>query len=122
MYWLPWLEFIGAVIIFPLISAIGFVINALIIIVISRKKNQSEYFKGARIYKFIVLNAIFNMIECFLSSPSIVDIFVHTNSIFCPSFTEIRAVHLFRTKTKYDLIETFKTSYNYYSSILNNNC
>ena len=84
-YVLEWAEFIGPVITFPLTSLIGFILNLMIALVITYKTNQKDIFKRKRMFEYILVNSIFNMIECFLSLLTVMGECLGNNSIFCSS-------------------------------------
>ena len=83
MYILQWIELIGPIITFPLVSILGFISNLLIVLVIRNKTNQKEIFKGKRIYQYMLINSLFNMAECFLSVFTLMGECLGLNSLFC---------------------------------------
>ena len=109
IYVVEWIELVGPVIIFPIVSTLGFVVNLLIIVIIRKKKYQTEYFKGAHIYQFMFLNAVFNSIECFISLLSLYGVCIKHQSLFCPSMFEHKYFHDFREHSLNFLSETTKT-------------
>ena len=83
-------EFIGPIVSFPIISLVGFGLNLLICLVIHNKKNQKNIFKGERIYKYMSLNALFNMIECLISMTILTRECLGPHSIYCASTFKMR--------------------------------
>ena len=106
---IEWADFVGPVIMFPMVSALGFILNGLTVVVISRKKYNDEYFKGARMYQIIYYNSLFNMIECFIALLSLYGKCIRYQSIYCPSAMEDSDFHIYRVAVTNYGIEAFKT-------------
>ena len=109
-YGIEMLELVGPVIIFPFISATGFFLNLIIVIVIRDKSHQKEHFKQERIFTLILINSVFNMLECLVSLLSLYGACVSYNiSIFCPMVEESLTFHFVRVYTINYLSESLKT-------------
>ena len=84
---LDWIELIGPIYSFPLISLSGIITNLLVIIVIKSKKNESFFFdqskKNDRMYNIIVINSILNVIECVISSFNLTTECLGLGSLYC---------------------------------------
>ena len=108
-YAFQWIEVIGPFFFFPIVSAIGLALNVIAAVIITRERYQTEFFQGRRLYKIILLNCIFNSLECFLSLLSVYGQCVLYSSLFCPSAYEEELFHSIRVYSINYLIESFKT-------------
>ena len=100
---------IGPIVLLPLVSVLGFLLNSLVVKVVYSQKYQEMYFKGELMYKFIQLNGIFSMIICLISLLSLYDECISSDSIFCPALTEQATFHEIRTEAFHFISESFKT-------------
>lgn len=82
---LNWIEFIGPIITFPIISFTGLVLNLAIILILTNKTNRREHFKGEKLFKFILLTATFNFVECLVSILKLINICLGSNALYCSS-------------------------------------
>ena len=85
VYILKWAELIGPVITFPIVSAAGFLLNLLTILVIMSQGNKVEQLFDGKLFKYIILNSAFNCIECFIHLFKLVNICMGPDSVFCSS-------------------------------------
>ena len=85
-------KFVGSVILMPFVAFVGFSLNLLTILIIKSKKNEKEFYdkksSQSRLFNFIVLNSMFNMIECFLNIFGLMNICLGLNSIYCSSIDD----------------------------------
>ena len=104
-----WLELIGPVVTFPILTAIAFVLNLLVILVIKSKENEAEQLFKARMFNYILINSVFNCIECLIYELRLIHICIFPNSVFC-SVIKSAPVSLFiGTYVTGYLSETVKT-------------
>ena len=96
IYVLEWAELLGPIITFPFISLLGFICNLLIAIVISNKHNKKEIFKGERIFQYMFVNSIFNMIECLISIFTLMSECIGPQSVYCSSVMKYLVVQYFK--------------------------
>ena len=80
-----WIELVGPVITFPIVSTVGFLFNLLTVLIIRNKFNQKQFFKNDRLFKYILINSCFNMVDCFLSALTPISECLGENSFFCSS-------------------------------------
>ena len=82
-------KFFNSIIFMPFVSLIGFFLNLLTIMIIKSKKNEKIFYdkktSNSRLYDYIVLNSVFNMIECFLNVFNLMSYCFGLNSIYCSS-------------------------------------
>ena len=87
VYSLGWIELIGPIITFPIVSFIGIVTNLLVIITIKLKRNKSFFTKTTgnqtRMFDYLVINSTFNIIQCTISSFTLMSECLGLNSVFC---------------------------------------
>lgn len=102
--------FVGPVILFPVVSFLGFLFNLLIILIVQNKKNQKEIFKRDALYNYMLLIATFNMIECFLSIFNLMNICLGFNSIYCTAMNRSRELAYFKVYGIELICEILKTS------------
>ena len=84
-YVFKWLELIGPVITFSIFSAFAFLLNLLIILIITSKRNKEEKLFETRMFSYILLNSTFNCLECFIYMLRPLNICLGINTIYCPS-------------------------------------
>ena len=89
-------EYIGPIVTLPIISILGFLLNAFTVLVIRHKPNKTKYFKENRIFTYMKLNSIFNAIQCFFSSFTLMNECLGYNSIFCSSIQQNIVVQWFK--------------------------
>lgn len=97
VFYFGWIEFIGPIISFPIISFFGFTLNLLTVLVI-RSKKSAEFFtaKTGRINEYIVYNALFNMIECLLSVFTLMSECLGEGSYYCSRLMHLLYVQQFK--------------------------
>ena len=83
VYVFEWLELIGPVITSPILAAIAFVLNLIVILIIRSKKNKKEKLFESRMFSYILFNSIFNCIECFIYVFKLLNICLGTNTLYC---------------------------------------
>ena len=96
---LEWIELIGSIYSFPIISMCGIISNLLVVIVIKSKKSESiidPTKANKRMYTYIVINSILNIIECFISSFTLMSECLGWESLFCSSISHINFIQYFR--------------------------
>ena len=108
-YAFQWIEIIGPFFFFAIVSALGLALNVLAAVIITRERYQKDFFQGQRLYRIILLNCIFNSLECFLSLLSVYGQCILYSSLFCPSAYEEIVFHRIRVYSINYLIESFKT-------------
>lgn len=112
LYLFDTIEFIGPVLVLPIVSFIGFILNILVIIVILKyelyKKKETKDFY--RLYKFMFLNSLFNSIECFLSIFKLMSVCIRIEYIFCSLIQNETAVQYIRIYAIEYIGESMKTS------------
>lgn len=108
-YVFKWTELVGPIVIFPIVSALGLVLNFISAVILTKKKYQTEIFKGERIYRIILLNCVFNSLECFFSLLSVYGQCIQYSSVFCPSAHDDALFHFIRVYSINYLMESFKT-------------
>ena len=84
-YIFEWIELIGPIITFPVVSSIGLLTNLLVIVTIKRKKNKHMFEDNQRMFDFMTLNSAFNVVECLLSSFSLLNECLGNGSLYCSS-------------------------------------
>ena len=89
-------ELIGPIITFPVISAIGFVLNIITLKLLLDKNNKAKYFKDDKIFEYLKYNSAFNAIECLISSFTLISECLGRNSIYCSSIQRNHYVQLFK--------------------------
>jgi len=85
---LNWIELIGPIITFPIVSFIGIITNLLVIITIKAKRNKSLFYDSdekRRMFNYLVINSAFNITECAISSLTLLNECLGMGSIFCSS-------------------------------------
>ena len=95
-YYLPWIELVGPIITLPIVCIAGFLSNLVSVLILTNQVNKKELFGDNRIFKFMLMNSVFNMIECFLSIFSLASECLGPNSIFCSSLMNETWVAYFR--------------------------
>ena len=83
---LGWIELIGPIITFPIVCFIGILTNILVIITIKSEKSKSYFTKTenqTRMFNFLVINATFNIIECAVSSFTLMSECLGLETVFC---------------------------------------
>ena len=109
VYTLKWLEFIGPVISFPIVSAIGFILNLLTILVILKKRNAKEQLVDSKMFKYILLNSSFNCAECLIYQFKLMTTCIGIDSLFCSSIVFTRFSYYFSIIVNGYLSETMKS-------------
>ena len=94
-YSLSWIEYIGPIISFPIFSAIAFILNMLVVLIIRNKKNKKEKLFEAKSFRFLEMNSAFNCIECFIYQFKLMGICMGVNAIYCSSVRESRIYFYF---------------------------
>ena len=102
-------EYIGPIITFPILSAFGFFLNALVVLVIRHKPNKVKHFKNNRIFTYVLLNSSFNAIECLISSLTLMNECLGYNAIYCSSIQRNTYVQVFKIVIVEYLGESLKT-------------
>ena len=91
-YVLNWLELIGPIYTYPVISAVGIITNLLIIIVIRHKCNSEiidlKNKNSQRMFNYIIINSSLNILECLISSFTLMSECLGMGSLFCSSIME----------------------------------
>ena len=85
IYVLKWFEFIGPVVTFPIASAVAFFLNLLVILIITSKRNKAEKLFETRMFKFILLNSVFNCSECLIYQFRLLNMCMGINTVYCSS-------------------------------------
>ena len=112
-YYFEWFQFIGPVVLFPIVASIGLISNALIIFTIKSKKNRSLFNENEnckRMFDYIQTNSAFNIIECFLSLFTLMSECLGLNSIYCSTVMTSKYVQLFKIYVVNYFGEVMKTS------------
>ena len=109
MYIFQWVELVGPIITFPVVCLLGFVFNLIIALVIQNKHNQTEFFKGDRMYQYMLMNSIFNMIECLISVFVLLSECLGPNSLFCSALMDYQVSAYFKIYGVQYLGECMKT-------------
>ena len=109
VYVFKWLEFIGPVLTFPILSAIAFLFNLIVILVINSKKNQSEDLFKARMFRYISINSAFNCLECLIYELRLINICIFPGSIYCSSIRSTSVSLFIGVYVTGYLSEAFKT-------------
>jgi hypothetical protein len=83
---IKWLQFILLIILQPLLGCIG-ILNNFLILVTLRNKEKQKLFKD-QMYKHMEINSFFNIIFCFITTLSLINVCINNNShsLFCSSF------------------------------------
>ena len=110
-YIFNWIELIGPIATFPFISATGFGLNLLIILIIVAKKNRHIFSENAheRMLKYILMNSSFNMLECFLSVFNLMSECLGSNSVFCSAIMDYNTVIYIKIYVSTYLSEVMRT-------------
>ena len=82
-YALEWIEFLGPIITFPIIAAMSFFFNLIIILVITNKKNKSLKLFEAKMFDYILLTSVFNCLECFIYEFRLIGMCMGIYSVYC---------------------------------------
>ena len=109
LYVFKWLEFIGPVVTFPIVTTVAFVLNLIIILIIKNKKNKKEKLFESKMFKFILLISVFNCIECLIYEFRLMGICLGVNSIFCSAIRSSKVVEYFGASVTGYLSEVMKT-------------
>lgn len=110
IYILKWIMFILSIILMPIVAAIGFSLNLLIILIILNKENQKQFFQHQRMFTYMLFNSLFNMIECFLSMFKLMSYCLGTNSPFCSTVMKNLVAQYFKLYFVIYFGEVMKTS------------
>lgn len=110
VYAFQWLEFIEPIVLFPLVSLLALLFNLLSILIIRDKHNQKEYFSNQPIFKYVLLNSIFNCIECFIAPFRLMSVCIESGSVYCSSLKRSLPVQYFRLYVIGYFGEAMKTS------------
>ena len=108
-YIFQWAELIGPIISFPIVSVLGFLLNLLAILVLTNKRNKAEKLFDLKIFKYILINAAFNCLECFLVTFRLLNECMGVNSIYCSTVRYNIAVKYFRIIVTGYVSEVLKT-------------
>ena len=106
---LTWAELIGPIISFPIVSALGFVLNFISILVIKSPKNKKEKLFEEKMFRFILMNSTFNCIECLIYQFKLMSMCLGSGSIFCSKVRTSIFVQNFAIYVTGFLSETMKT-------------
>ena len=109
VYVFKWLDFIGPVVTFPIFALLGFALNLITILVIRSKKNKAEKLFEARLFKYILMNSIFNCLECFIYQLRLVNICISPGAIYCSSIKNTSFGLAIGTYINIFLAESLKT-------------
>ena len=82
-YAFEWLEFLGPIITFPIIAAVSFSFNLIIILVITSKKNKALKLFEAKMFDYILVNSAFNCLECFIYEFRLIGMCMGHYSVYC---------------------------------------
>jgi hypothetical protein len=104
-----WLDFLGPITSFSLVAVLGFVLNLLIILILTDKRNIKNKMFEQKLYRYILVNSVFNCIECFLSIFKLVNECMGLNSIFCSSVQYTLVAQFFKACVTGYLSEFMKT-------------
>mgnify|MGYP001811233272 CR=1 FL=1 len=88
---LDWIELIGPIYTFHIISLSGIITNILVILVIKSKKTKKIIEKAKeneRMYNYLVINSTFNILECILSSFTLISECLGVESLFCSTIMD----------------------------------
>ena len=107
-YVLKWMEFIGPIVTFPIVSALSFILNLIVILVIKSKDNKKAKLFESKIFQFILLNSSFNCVECLICELKLMSMCLDEGSIFCSNIRTY-TVTKYATITIGYLSETIKT-------------
>ena len=107
-YVLKWLEFTGPIITLPIVAACAFILNFLVILVITNKKNKEEKLFETRMFDYIMLNSVFVCLECFICEFKLLNYCLGVNSLYCSSVKYFSLLNVLGRVTGY-IGETMKT-------------
>lgn len=111
-YFLEWFDFIGPIITFPIVSAVGILTNILILIVIKSKKNTkiiNETENTTRMFNYLAINSVLNIIECLICVFTLMSECMGSDSVFCSSITTMQTTIEFKIYIVGFLGESLKT-------------
>ena len=94
VYGFQWAEFVEIVFLFPFVSICGFTFNLLTILIMQNKHNKKEDSKP--FVKYILLNTVFNCIECSLAPLRLMNECIENGAIYCSSIRELLFIQYFR--------------------------
>ena len=109
IYTLKWFELIGPVISFPIVSALGFVLNLLVILVILKPRKTKEQLLDSKIFKYILLNSTFNCLECLIYQFKLMSTCIGLHSTFCSSIIYTQFTYYFSIILNGYMSETLKS-------------
>ena len=107
-YALKWAELIGPIITFPILSAVSFLLNLTVILVIKNKKNQEAKLFQSKIFKYILMNTAFNCVECLICELKLTSMCLGEGSIYCSTIRTFKATKYVTISLGY-MSETMKT-------------
>ena len=84
-YILKWLDFIGPVVTFPILAALAFVCNLLVVltITITNRRNKKDSPFDSKMFDYILANSVINCVECLVYQLKLVTICISPGAIFC---------------------------------------
>lgn len=108
-YILEWIELVGPILTFPIISIIGIITNLLVVITVTSKKNKEYLKENKRTFEYMASNSVFNVVECFLSVFTLMSECLGNGSVFCSSVMHQDSVKAFKVYVVTYFGEVMKT-------------
>ena len=108
-----WIELVGPIYTFPIISLSCLITNILVIYVIKSKKTKEiieQPKENERMYNYLVINSTFNILECILSSFTLISECLGVGSLFCSSIMTYQTTQYIKVYVVSYLGEIIKTS------------
>ena len=99
IYSLDWIELIGPILTFPIVSLIGIITNILVILTIKLKRNKDFFTKTdnqTRMFDYLVINSTFNIVECAISCFTLMSECLGLETIYCSRIQMYEEVQYFK--------------------------